>query len=355
MSARAAVRVALDGAVEDDAAPRAAATSCRNGWLNHSALSRPRAVLEPHLVEGHPPRAAQPGHRDRARHRDLHARPQVGDAARSAGGPRSASGRWKRRSSTVATPSAGQAVRPLRAHALDELDGRGEVHGQDHPQRRAGRRGGQNSRGPGPARRARGSPSTAGGTARGCRSRPGVLALRWTRRRSAPARETGTGMGPRWTLLELDGAEAVLVDEPAAQELDRHLAAQEREGAPTATGGTCPSTWSRSTLARWPRCGSRSKRTSTSLTPVGHLGRAAEVQVRVELALGDEHGLRLCGALSLLAPLSIDGELAASDSASAHDGPDAAGAWRLASAGAPPGRRTRGRPGSRHLHDFIIA
>src|SRR5260221_239493 len=147
------VGVRLDRPVEDDLrSPRQRVL--QEGLVEPQGLQPTRPVLEADLVEGETAGPTQSGHRDRARHGDLHARTEVDDPGQGRAGL-VAHGQEAEAVLDGGHALAFERLRPLRAHALDELHGRGEVHGRDHPTT-AGRAGVRTRGWPCPARCARG-------------------------------------------------------------------------------------------------------------------------------------------------------------------------------------------------------
>ena len=136
MSCRDAVGVALDRAEEHDA--RAARQHVlQERLVEPERLQEPAApVLEPHLVEREAPRAPQPGDRDLARDGDPHPRPQVRDAHEL---PPVLVPHRQVEQQVERRPHAElrERLRALRADALDELDGRLEIHSPPILPRRA--------------------------------------------------------------------------------------------------------------------------------------------------------------------------------------------------------------------------
>src|SRR5438552_6943657 len=215
-------------------------------------------------------------------------------------------GRWKRRSSRVVTPSRASASALCGPTPLTNCTGEARSMAGIIPRRPAGP--GSELEG-GLARLDAHAADRVGQPDR----RVDVVSLRMLlapRGRGDHLLDDGDGhaYGGHVRGFELDRAEAVLVHQLARQ-LDGHLPGEERKRAPRRAGRHASLDLIDVDVA----LGLDAARAEANLDvaePLRQLGRIAEVEVRVELALRHQHGLALACFL-LVVPVLDDGELAA--------------------------------------------
>ncbi len=164
-----AIGIAFDRAVQHHPLP-AGQDVLQEGLIEPEGLEPPAPVVEPDLVEGHPPRPPETRHRDLPRHADPHAGPQVRHPS-EAPPVLVANGQVQEQVFGGANAHLLEGGRPLGTDAFRVLDGPVEVHAwRPIIPRERGARGPDARACPGP--RTRASPS--GDSRRQARTCPGV-------------------------------------------------------------------------------------------------------------------------------------------------------------------------------------